>query len=337
MFLGMRLFNHLPSIPVQALNVSSRPTGLSLKPETNISLSSTDGSVLLSFKRTNLTWVTQQDADVVELFIYLGEPCHVCQLLLTVSHGTDDSTSPSTVDVRTGRSLDGLKLVVEEKEGERVRQGGGDALYIGRICRVATTLAFLAQVSHEDKINAAIDLRNIDDDVIDFWNISGIGEYCSGGQCEVRAEKGTSRHFSPALSSAGNEQSIFKCSQCRRKACKVCCAGKGALLLASYNSMDASYNGLESGTSYGSQADSSANHVVPVDGFICKRCCHEIVLHALLLDYVRVLISSRRKNRADNAACQALGQVIGSSYTSSYTDRNHLLNSLLLASFTQYD
>lgn len=50
---------------------------------------------------------------MVEVFIYLSEPCHICQLLLTVSHGADDSTSPSTVDVRTGRYLDGLKLVVE--------------------------------------------------------------------------------------------------------------------------------------------------------------------------------------------------------------------------------
>lgn len=50
---------------------------------------------------------------MVELFIYLGEPCHVCQLLLTVAHGADDTTFPSTVDVRTGRHLDGLKLVLE--------------------------------------------------------------------------------------------------------------------------------------------------------------------------------------------------------------------------------
>lgn len=50
---------------------------------------------------------------MVELFIYLGEPCHVCQLLLTVAHGSDDSTFPSTVDVRIGRYLDGLKLVLE--------------------------------------------------------------------------------------------------------------------------------------------------------------------------------------------------------------------------------
>lgn len=57
--------------------------------------------------------VCPQAADVVEVFIYLSEPCHVCQLLLTVSHGADDSTFPSTVDVRTGRYLDGLKLVVE--------------------------------------------------------------------------------------------------------------------------------------------------------------------------------------------------------------------------------
>lgn len=57
--------------------------------------------------------VCPQAADVVELFIYLSEPCHVCQLLLTVSHGADDMTFPSTVDVRTGRDLDGLKLVLE--------------------------------------------------------------------------------------------------------------------------------------------------------------------------------------------------------------------------------
>lgn len=57
--------------------------------------------------------VCEQAADVLELFIYLGEPCHVCQLLLTISHGLDDSTYPTSVDVRTGRDLDGLKLVLE--------------------------------------------------------------------------------------------------------------------------------------------------------------------------------------------------------------------------------
>lgn len=57
--------------------------------------------------------VCPQAADVVELLIYLGEPCHVCELLLTVAHGADDSTYPSTVDVRIGQNLDSLKLVLE--------------------------------------------------------------------------------------------------------------------------------------------------------------------------------------------------------------------------------
>ncbi|XP_022722019.1 probable phosphoinositide phosphatase SAC9 isoform X4 [Durio zibethinus] len=113
MFLGIRLFKHLPSVPVQPLHVLSRPPGFFLKPVGSMFPTSNGGASLLSFKKKNLIWVCPQAADVVELFIYLGEPCHVCQLLLTVSHGADDSTYPSTVDVRTGRNLDGLKLVVE--------------------------------------------------------------------------------------------------------------------------------------------------------------------------------------------------------------------------------
>ncbi len=60
-----------------------------------------------------LLQVCQQGADYVELFIYLGEPCQVCQLLLTVSHGVDDSSYPATIDVRVGSSVDTLKLVLE--------------------------------------------------------------------------------------------------------------------------------------------------------------------------------------------------------------------------------
>ncbi|KAH9726098.1 putative phosphoinositide phosphatase SAC9 [Citrus sinensis] len=60
--------------------------------------------------------------------------------------------------------------------------------YMGRLCRVANTLALLGQASLEDKIVGAIGLENSDDSVLDFWNITRIGENCSGGGCEVRAE-----------------------------------------------------------------------------------------------------------------------------------------------------
>ncbi|KAI4992422.1 hypothetical protein ZWY2020_051839 [Hordeum vulgare] len=93
--------------------VLSRPSGCMLKPVPCITPMADGGSSLLSFKKKDLVWVCQQGADYVELFIYLGEPCHVSQLLLTVSHGVEDSSYPATVDVRVGSSIDALKLVVE--------------------------------------------------------------------------------------------------------------------------------------------------------------------------------------------------------------------------------
>ncbi|XP_076900797.1 putative phosphoinositide phosphatase SAC9 isoform X2 [Bidens hawaiensis] len=113
MFLGLRLFKHLPSVSIQPLHVLSRRFSFLLKPIASIDQHPDDGDSLLSFKQKNLIWISQQAADIIQLFIYLGEPCHVCQLLLTTSHGADDSTYPSTVDVRTGRDLDVLKLVLE--------------------------------------------------------------------------------------------------------------------------------------------------------------------------------------------------------------------------------
>ncbi|KAF9593505.1 hypothetical protein IFM89_023998 [Coptis chinensis] len=573
MFLGMRLFRHLPSISIHPLKVLSRPPSCFLKPVANMFPSSNGGADLLSFKRKDITWVCPQAADVLELFIYLGEPCHVCQLLLTVSHGADDSTSPAAVDVRVGRNLDGLKLVLEgasipqcsngtnllipvagavkpedmavtgagtrlhaqetpnlsllydfeELEGEldfltrvvavtfypsatgktpltigeieilgislpwrgiftregpglkfsairnktlketnpfhlgpdnnpfvsasvshenalslappsapgnlavdlltgdfgssepifhsemplsigNAGSGGGDLLdflddavvdhkgldadseaspqdrnlpndsgvqhyincfkalfvpqkprnidfeeamkleierlqmnlsaadrdrallsigtdpasidpnglldasYMGRLCKIANHLALLGQAALEDKITASVGLENVNDDGIDFWNLTRIGETCSGDVCEVRAVSQPYAQVTPIVSSAGTSSSVFVCSRCEMKACKVCCAGKGALLLSSFNSKDSSYSGL---VSQSGQADGvSTNNSTILDGVICKSCCNEIVSDALTLDYVRVLISMRRTSRADSAAYEALDQVI---------------------------
>ncbi|GLT40145.1 hypothetical protein SLA2020_143000 [Shorea laevis] len=546
MFLGMSLLKHLPSIPLQPLNVPSRPSSFFLKPVANMYPSSDGGASLLSFRRKDLTWVCPQ-ADVVELFIYLSEPCHVCQLLLKVSHSADDSTYPSTVDVRAGRCLDGLKLVVEgasipqcanganlliplpgpinaedmtitgagaclhdqvtsttslydfeELEGEldflthivaltfypagsgsslvtlgeveilgaslpwtgiftnkgpgarlnelvknvqkqtgslltssdanpfygsslpdeapsksvqvsstnnlvdllteenmisdsvsqpinaRPQDSGAqqyinivkslvgpykdrelnftealkleierlqlnlsaaerdrallsigtdpatinpnfliDESYRGRLCRVTSTLASLAQGALEDKINGAIGLGNINDSVVDFWNVTGIGESCSGGMCEVCAETKATATASSKVSSTGATKSIFLCSNCDRKVCKTCCAGKGALLLTNYSSREATnYNSLsnQGGSSHGSQVDLPANHSMAMDDVVCKQCCQNIILEALIVDYVRVLTSLRRRARADSAAHKALDQVVGSSF---FSDRNH--------------
>ncbi|XP_027345477.1 probable phosphoinositide phosphatase SAC9 [Abrus precatorius] len=563
MFLGMRLFKHLPSISLQPLHVPSRPSGFVIKPIANLIPISGGEASLLSFKRKGLVWICPQPADVVEIFIYLGEPCHVCQLLLTISHGADDSTYPSTVDVRTGCHLDGLKLVLEgasiplcasgtnlliplpgvvntedmaitgansrlhaqdasplsllydfeELEGEwdfltRVvaltfyptvsgrnpltlgeieilgvplpwrdiftNEGPGtrliehakkfkeelnpflsdsdsnpfnpsstekvsppmqegtsgdllidllsgeeplphplanvvcqerdpldfldlgveyhnaksdckvssedarhsdtnaeqylkclrtlagpnlqrkldfieamkleierlklnlsaaerdrallsvgmdpatinpntllDEAYMGRLSKVASNLALLGEASLEDKLVAAIGLGTVDDNPVDFWNIIRIGETCYGGKCEVRAETKKAVHSSN-VTSAGPSEPVFVCSQCERKVCRVCCAGRGALLLLGYNSREVmNYNGA---SSQSGQVDLPVNRLLARDGIICKRCCQDIVLHALILDYVRVLISLRRTERVEKAAYNALKQIIGSSW-----------------------
>ncbi|XP_070006275.1 probable phosphoinositide phosphatase SAC9 isoform X2 [Nicotiana sylvestris] len=487
-FLGLRLFKHFPSIPIQPLHVASRPTGCFLKPIVNM-FPISDGASLLSFKRKAMTWVSPQATDVVELFIYLGEPCHVCQLLLTVAHGSDDSTFPSTVDVRIGCYLDGLKLVLEieilgvplpwrfilKHQGsvtrfaeqaethhdinnpfltetehnpfasalatdaqanssanlwvdlltgesrisdsnrqpvtETVFHGGDDLLdflddaivqqpkeansfskstskgptdnntqryldcfkllvgprmerkisymaamkleierlrvnlsaaerdrallsigvdpasidpnlllddsRIGGLCRVANILALLGHASLEDKITASSGLEFADDSAIDFWNIAGVGEICMGGTCQVHAEDGPVLH---TLSVSTTAQASFVCSECERKVCKVCCAGKGALLLAMVNSREvASYNGVNSlgGAIYANSVDLSSNHSMILDGVICKACCHDVVLDALILDYIRVLVGQRRKARADTAAQKAVDHVIR------FTSRNN--------------
>lgn len=577
-FLGQRLFKHLPSIPIHPLHVPSRPFGSLLKDVASLVPNPDDGVGLLSFKRKELIWVCPQEADVMEIYIYLGEPCHVSQLLLTISHGADDSTSPSTVDVRTGSSLDGLKLVAEgasipqcvngtnivipllgpiraedmavtgagarlngqdapvlsllydfeELEGEldfltRVvaltfypavsgrpitlgeveilgvslpwrgilnREGpgaslcegtqknsgdanpflystetnpfstdlcnakmspplqpynsgnlsidllsGGDGFlesisppvmrddvhergdlldflddfvqqpvqsdsksiriqegsirddgahqylhsyrllagqqlekklgfreamkleierlrlnlsaaerdrallsigtdpatinpnvllddsYIGRLCKVANVLALLGHSTLEDKTTAAIGLEISDDNSIDFWNISGIGESCFGGMCKVNAEAGPPARAASEFPTSTTLQDLFICSECERKVCKVCCAGKGALLLEAYNS-----KGVSSVSSQvASAADPSTNRSVTREGVICKLCCHDIVLDALILDYTRVLVSNRRSARADEATQKALNHVIG--YFSNSLEKSQSSNS----------
>ncbi|KAL9240699.1 hypothetical protein vseg_014887 [Gypsophila vaccaria] len=571
MFLGMRLFKHLPSVALFPLHVMSRLPACFLKPVPSIFPNSGDAAGLLSFRRKDLVWVCPQAADVVELFIYLSEPCHVCQLLLTVSHGADDMTFPSTVDVRTGRDLDGLKLVVEgasipqcangtnilislpgsvssedmavtgagarlngatasslsllydfeELEGEldfltrvvalsfypsvsgktpltlgevevlgvplpwkgiftnqgygaRLREKGKecqkqtktisglssqltdvhvssknvqptvnnssssdwfdlltgegthsdpftqpvveklnneshdplsflddplsahydekdvhhsssslsvepshnganhyidclksvtsshkklnfmeamkleierlrlnlsaaerdrallavgtdpasinpnlllDDIYTLRLCRVANSLAMVGQAALEDKITASFGLDARADDIVDFWNVSGFGASCSGGMCEVRAESDGLVHPVSVTSSAESTKDLFLCSNCSRKVCKVCCAGKGALLLARYSKGGSlGSNGVSSrgGSSHGRQADiSTKNKSVMPETVMCKQCCSDTILNALVLDYVRVLLSSRRSSRVDTAAFTALDLVLG--------------------------
>jgi hypothetical protein len=112
MFLGMRLYKYIPSVLDNILQVLSRHPTIFLKHMPTMFTSLCSGSDILSFKSRDLMWVSPPVADSMEIFINLAEPCHVSQLLLTISHGVDESSSPISFDFRTRCNLYGLRPIV---------------------------------------------------------------------------------------------------------------------------------------------------------------------------------------------------------------------------------
>ncbi|XP_031497085.1 probable phosphoinositide phosphatase SAC9 isoform X2 [Nymphaea colorata] len=189
--------------------------------------------------------------------------------------------------------------------------------YIGRLCKAANNLALLGHTVFEDKIVASIGLETQEDSTVDFWNIARIGEYCVSSGCEVHFD--AQDHLRPSELPFSGSTAILTCSICQKNVCKVCTAGRGSTLLVNRNqSGPTQSNGLSSpggsshgGSSHGGQSDGSMISRAPIlDGILCKSCCPDIVLDALVVDYVRVLGSLRRRSRADNAAMQALSRVL---------------------------
>ncbi|XP_024984355.1 probable phosphoinositide phosphatase SAC9 [Cynara cardunculus var. scolymus] len=227
-----------------------------------------------------------------------------CFELLTAMHGDNKLGFVEAMKLEIER----LRLNLSAAERDRALSSIGidpatinpntllEESYIGSLCKAANSLAVLGQAFLEDRTTGLIGLGPVDDDIdIDFWNINRIGEECCGDPCQVRAETST-------LTSSS--QSIFSCSACQRKVCRVCCAGKGAILLV---------RNQTGGTSSG---DSSLNRSVTMDGVICKLCCQHSVLDALTLDCMRVLISQRRSTHAETATYEVLSQVVGKNYFS---------------------
>lgn len=189
-----------------------------------------------------------------------------------------------------------------------------DELYMTKLCNHADSLAILGQTAFEDKINASIGLEIEGSNELDFWNIGEVGDTCIGANCEIQKEIRTFTKSSSTISSK-NLSLFFVCSECERKACKFCCAGRGASLLTSITHKDLKIYGSssgQSGSSHGWQSEgASTQHSSALDGVICKSCCDEVILAALHVDYLRVLAGLRRRTRADDTAVKALSCVLG--------------------------
>ncbi|GAQ84463.1 Sac domain-containing Phosphoinositide Phosphatase [Klebsormidium nitens] len=113
MFLGLRRHKHLPSQPDSPLEALTRPHACILKPVPAVYPSLFPAQALLTGLPKGASWVCPSAAEVLEVYVFLSEPCHVSQLVISVAHGTDDSTVPRSFDVRAGRTLDAMKVLLE--------------------------------------------------------------------------------------------------------------------------------------------------------------------------------------------------------------------------------
>ncbi|KAI5078715.1 hypothetical protein GOP47_0006386 [Adiantum capillus-veneris] len=113
MLLGLRRKRHFPTVVDETLQVLSRSPACVLKPVQSNFPQLHAPSDLISIKSKDVIWVCPVTAEIVEVFIFLSKACHICQLLLTIAHGLSDDTSPASFDVRAGRYIDSLKLVIE--------------------------------------------------------------------------------------------------------------------------------------------------------------------------------------------------------------------------------
>ncbi|EPS69230.1 hypothetical protein M569_05534, partial [Genlisea aurea] len=190
--------------------------------------------------------------------------------------------------------------------------------YMGKVYSFARSLSLLGHASVEDKINSSIGLGIAEENSIDFWNVDAIGRKCFGGECQVHAVNDEAPGEYADQPSSGAPASFFSCSVCGRKVCKVCSAGRGATLLATNSSKDVpGYSGVtnQGGSSHGYSLDASGIRTVSIDSIICKACCSEVVLDAILVDYVRALISQRKVFRIEDAAKKSFNDIFGSSST----------------------
>ncbi|KAL2622415.1 hypothetical protein R1flu_002620 [Riccia fluitans] len=112
MYVGYRFYKYFPTLSGRPLQVLTRPQACLLNQVQNRFTRSNPPTLLLTGNFKDAAWVCPP-GNFVQLLIYLAEPCHVSQILLTVSHGADDTTSPGSLDISVGRTLKDLQLVLE--------------------------------------------------------------------------------------------------------------------------------------------------------------------------------------------------------------------------------
>lgn len=166
--------------------------------------------------------------------------------------------------------------------------------YSGQVCQVASQLAVYSQVAFEDRKLSAVGMGNIEITETRNGIIQAIGD------CEIHGnwKDGFSKAYSKPVR-------LSLCALCRRKVCAACSVNKEAADLAGGS---VNLGGSLSLTSFRSSLS---------EDMLCKKCCSQLILDALLLDQVRTLGSQRRTNRIKIAAAKAIRAIYGDWFGSS--------------------
>ncbi|KAH9305499.1 hypothetical protein KI387_009903, partial [Taxus chinensis] len=191
--------------------------------------------------------------------------------------------------------------------------------YMVQLRKAAQSLTMLSELFFEDKKLSAIGLETEKEDAFEFWNVNGFEDHCADPKCEVRAEKKqiktTDSEVTPEI-----WPELLVCSKCARKVCTVCTTGKGSMLLANNSSLDAISPRVVPGQGGSSHGGGTTFHSLVANKALCKTCCPQIILDALLLDRVKVLSSLRQRSRVKCATSKSLQLVVGYSSESSSVD-----------------
>ncbi|KAN0031990.1 hypothetical protein ACTFIV_005863 [Dictyostelium citrinum] len=68
-------------------------------------------------------WISPMDTNQVEMVIYLGQPCVVTEICITVAHGINSDSYPKTMDVLVGNYYDQVNFVLQDVELPRCTTG----------------------------------------------------------------------------------------------------------------------------------------------------------------------------------------------------------------------
>ncbi|XP_021912053.1 probable phosphoinositide phosphatase SAC9 [Carica papaya] len=348
MFLGMRLFKHLPSISAHPLHVPSQPSGFLLKPvpsmfpsyiwnrSINVQLGETGASIPQCANGTNLliplagaisaedlavtgagARLHDQDTSALSLLYDFeeleGDLDFLTRVVAITFYPAISGRSPMTLgEVEVlGVSLPWKRVFTNEGSGARLTERAKGSKRETKSSSSGSDInPFIAASFLNETGSSSVQQRASTNNLVDLLTGENIHSESVPQPIEasVPYDGGDPLDFlDQAVVQYHNAETDHR----------------------SFSPQDGKH------TDSSSQQYTNCLKYLTGSHTICKQCCHETVLDALMVDYIRVLISLRRSMRAENAAHKALYQLMDTPLGDSIPERNQCLDGQCVANVIQ--